>query len=67
MKLITANAVYHKRVLVRVDFNVSFDEQGKILDDFRIQKILPTLKFLQEQEADKIIFIESSRQTPARR
>jgi len=57
MKLITANAVYHKRVLVRVDFNVSFDEQGKILDDFRIQKILPTLKFLQEQEADKIILL----------
>ena len=57
MKLISAAAVQHKKVLVRVDFNISFDEQGNILDDFRIQKTLPTLRFLQAHEADKIILL----------
>lgn len=32
-----------KKVLVRVDFNVPFDENGKISDDIRIRESLPTL------------------------
>lgn len=35
-----------KRVLVRCDFNVPLNEQGNILDDFRIQQTLPTIKYL---------------------
>lgn len=44
-----------KRILVRLDLNVPI-AHGKVLDDFRIRKSLPTLKFLVEQGA-KIIAI----------
>ncbi|MCC6448212.1 MAG: phosphoglycerate kinase [Chitinophagaceae bacterium] len=43
-----------KKVLLRVDLNVPL-EDGKISDDFRITKILPTLKFLKEAGAKTII------------
>jgi len=44
-----------KTALVRVDFNVPI-KNGKILDDFRIKKALPTIKFLQKKGA-KIVLI----------
>ncbi len=43
------------RVLVRVDFNVPLDN-GNIVDDFRIRKSLPIIKYLIEKGA-KIILI----------
>ena len=44
-----------KRILVRVDFNVPI-KNGKVVDDFRIQKTLPTLKYLRAHGA-KIILL----------
>lgn len=44
----------NKRVLVRCDFNVPIKD-GRILDDFRIQKILPTLSVLKKKGAKIIL------------
>ena len=44
-----------KRVLVRCDFNVPLNEKGDILDDFRIQKTLPTINYLTQKGAKIIL------------
>jgi phosphoglycerate kinase len=44
------------RVLLRLDLNVPTDENGKIIDDFRIKESLPTIKLLQDM-GTKIIII----------
>ena len=43
-----------KKILLRLDLNVPLDKE-KISDTTRIDKILPTLKFLNEQKAKIII------------
>ncbi len=45
----------NKKVLVRVDFNCPI-QNGKVINDFRIKKALPTIKYLKENKA-KIILI----------
>ncbi len=55
MKLIKTIDVKNKKVFVRVDFNIDLDKDGKILSDFRVRAVIPTIKFLLEAGADKII------------
>ncbi len=44
-----------KRVLMRVDFNVSLDEAGRITDDTRIVSVVPTIKYILDQGASLIL------------
>ncbi len=53
---IKSQNVKGKTVLVRVDYNVPL-EDGEITDDLRIRASLPTLKYLREAGAAKIILI----------
>ena len=44
-----------KKVLVRVDCNVPFDDEGRITDDTRILGVLPTIRYLLERQAAIIL------------
>ncbi len=44
-----------KKVFVRVDYNVPFDEQGNITDDARIRATLPTINYLLDEDAKIIL------------
>jgi triosephosphate isomerase len=47
--------VADKKVIVRVDFNVPLDANGKITDDKRIVGALPTIKYLVDKGAKTIL------------
>jgi len=56
MKVLKDLDLRQKRVLVRCDFNVPLSQQrGIILDDFRIRKTIPTIKYLKEKRAKIIL------------
>ncbi|MBI2450014.1 MAG: phosphoglycerate kinase [Candidatus Nealsonbacteria bacterium] len=57
MRTIRDFNVANKRILVRCDFNVPLSETGEILDDFRIKKTIPTIEYLIEKGAQKIILM----------
>jgi len=50
----TAKHLFGQRVLVRVDFNVPI-KKGQVVDNFKIQKSLPTIKFLLNNGANVIL------------
>jgi phosphoglycerate kinase len=54
MKLEQLN-LEHKKVLVRVDFNVPLDAQFNISDDTRIRGALPTLRYILSQQPSRLI------------
>ncbi len=50
----------NKRVLIRIDCDVDLrEENGRLIvdEDFRLQQVLPTLKFLEKAGSEKIIII----------
>ena len=47
----------HKTVLVRADFNVPQDEQLNITDDTRIKATLPTIKYLLQNGAKRVLLM----------
>ena len=47
--------LYGKTVLLRVDYNVQFDDSGEILDDHRLKESIPTIRALQDKEARIVI------------
>jgi phosphoglycerate kinase len=51
----------HKRVLLRADFNVPLDEDGKIDSDFRIQSTLETIEYLVKKQAEVVILAHLGR------
>ena len=54
-KLLKDFDVSQKRILVSCDFNVPLDEKGNILDDYRIQQAIPTIKYLISRSAKVIL------------
>lgn len=56
MKTIQDINIKNKSVLVRVDYNVPLNK-GKITDDLRIRASLPTINYLLEHDAKRIILI----------
>ena len=44
-----------KKVIVRCDFNVPIDEEGKITDDIRIVSSIPTIQYLINHNAKIIL------------
>lgn len=57
MKFVNEIDVKNKKVLVRVDFNVDLGDNGEILSDFRVRAVLPSINYLLECGASKIILI----------
>jgi len=57
MKFITSLNPQNKKVLLRVDYNIDLDEKRRIVNDFRIRASLPTIKFLLDKNAKKIIIV----------
>jgi phosphoglycerate kinase len=56
MESIRSANISGQSILIRVDFNTPV-KNGKVLDDFRIQRVLPTIQFLRDKKAKKIILI----------
>jgi phosphoglycerate kinase len=54
LRTVDAAQVEGRRVLVRNDFNVPLDDQGRVTDDLRVRASLPTLRHLVERRAKVI-------------
>ncbi|MBI5045368.1 MAG: phosphoglycerate kinase [Candidatus Levybacteria bacterium] len=64
MKYIDQVTISHKRVLVRVDYNVSFTPSHQIANDIRITSTLPTIKHLLQRDNQVILMTHLGRPHP---
>ena len=55
MKFINEIDLHHKRVFIRVDFNVPLDADLNITDDNRIRAALPTINYALDEQAKVIV------------
>lgn len=53
----------NKTVLLRADYNVPINDEGKIIGDFRIKQSVPTLKYLLDQNCKIVICSHLGRPT----
>lgn len=67
MKIVKDFKVANRKVIVRCDFNVPLDSSGNILDDFRIKRTVPTIKYLIDQKAVVILLSHLGRPEPGER
>ncbi|HLM65925.1 MAG TPA: phosphoglycerate kinase, partial [Longimicrobium sp.] len=56
-----ADEIQGRRVVVRVDYNVPLDDEGRITDDTRIRATLPTLDALLQQGAKVVLLAHFGR------
>lgn len=57
MKSIKKAQIKDKTVILRVDYNITLDAYGKIIDDVKIRASLPTIRHLIKYGAKRIIII----------
>jgi len=63
MKSLRELELKSKRVLLRCDLNVPFNN-GKIVDDFRLEQSVPTIQYLSAAKAKIIILAHFGRPDP---
>lgn len=47
--------INNKKILMRVDFNVEFDNEGRIRDSYRIERVMPTINYVLENGGKLIL------------
>ena len=55
MNFIKDMDISNKRVLIRVDYNVSIEKDGSIINDFRIKQSLESIKYCIEKNASVVL------------
>lgn len=53
--------VANKKIVMRLDWNVPYDDEGEVTDDFRIKASLPTLNYLLEKNCSVVILSHRGR------
>ena len=46
-----------KKVLMRVDFNVTIGKDNEISEDYRIRKTIPTIEYLTKRGAKLVLYL----------